>query len=79
MNDSWNPSAHRQLKMLTFCQSLVQDYMSNQARTRLDRLLTESSQYYKVKSENTFSVLEILKVRSVIFQLDNLTSINLWA
>ena len=32
----------------------------------LDRLLTYSSQYYKVKSENTISALEILKVRSVM-------------
>ena len=28
--------------------SLVQDYLSNQARTRLERLLSDSSQYYKV-------------------------------
>ena len=51
-----------QMNMLTYCQSkqdhfdgikesvrsLVRDYMSNQARTRLDRLLRESSQYDKV-------------------------------
>ena len=51
-----------QMNMLTNCQSkqdhfdeikesvrsLVQDYMSNQARTRLDRLITESSQYDQV-------------------------------
>ena len=50
--------------MLTYCQSKqdhievikesvrcpAQDYTSNQARTRLDRLLTDSSQYYKVES-----------------------------
>ena len=51
-----------QMNMLIYCQSkqdhfdrikesvrgLVWDYMSNQARTRLDRLLIESSQYYNV-------------------------------
>ena len=53
-----------QMNMFTYCQSkqdhfdgikesvrsLVQDNISNQARTRLpvDRLLTEISQYYKV-------------------------------
>ena len=55
---------YRQINMLTYCQSnedhideiketvkcLVKDYMSNQARTRLNRLLTDSSQYYKVES-----------------------------
>ena len=33
----------------------VQDYLINQARTRLDRLLTDTLQYYKVESENSFS------------------------
>ena len=60
--------------MLPYCQSkqdhidliketvrcLVQVYLSNQARTRLDRLLTDSSQYFKSLSENTFSGLVIL-------------------
>ena len=54
--------------MLTYCQSkedhideiketvkcLDKDYMSNQARTRLDRLLTDSSQYYKVLEKIIF-------------------------
>ena len=67
--------------MLTYCQSnedhideiketvkcLDKDYMSNQARTRLDRLLTDSSQYYKVESGNMFSALAIIQVRSVTF------------
>ena len=44
--------------------SLVQDYLIKQARTILDKLLTDSSQYYKVEtSENTFSALVILQVR----------------
>ena len=37
------------------CEMFVQDYLINQARTRLDRLLTDTLQYYKVESENSFS------------------------